>query len=950
MTDYKPTLNLPNTDFPMKANLAQREPKMLERWQQMDLYGKIRARQAGKPKFILHDGPPYANGELHLGHAVNKTLKDIIVKSRSLAGFDSPYVPGWDCHGLPIEHNVEKKLGKAGKKVSHAEFRKACRDYASKQVEIQKKDFIRLGVFGDWDNPYLTMDFETEANIVRALGKIAGNGHLVKGFKPVYWSVVGASALAEAEVEYQDKTSFAIDVRFPVAAKDSFLQAFVKTEAALAKLPMAMPLSVVIWTTTPWTLPANQAVSLNADLDYVLLDCEVPGENGLGREMLVVAEGLQESVCQRYGLQSVSVLATVKGQALENMPLEHPFAGREVPIILGDHVTLEAGTGAVHTAPDHGIDDFNVGRAYGLGTLNLVDPDGVYTAAAGQFAGEHVYKVDQKIIDCLRQNRALLAEEKIVHSYAHCWRTKTPLIYRATPQWFISMNAGGLLDSALEAVKQVQWIPDWGQARIELMLKGSPDWCVSRQRTWGVPITLFVHRETGELHPRTAELVEQVAQLIERSGIDAWFDMGAEELLGEEAAHYEKVSDTLDVWFDSGVTHYSVLQKRAELAYPADIYLEGSDQHRGWFQSSLKTAVAMNGSAPYRQVLTHGFTVDANGRKMSKSLGNTVSPQEVFKEYGADILRLWVAATDYRGEMTVSPEILKRVADSYRRIRNTARFMLANLEGFDPQSNLVEPQQMLALDYWITRQAQQLQQQVCSDYEHYQFLNVYQKVHNFCVIELGSFYLDVIKDRQYTTRSDSLARRSAQTALFHIVEIFSRLVAPILSFTADEIWQHIPGQRAESVFLSQFDEGLAQLPEAARMNDDFWRQVMAVKTAVNKELEMQRADKRIGAALSAQVTLYCNAQLQQLLGQLGEELRFALMVSSVEVLALEQAGESAVATELSGLSLWVRSSQDSKCVRCWHYRAEVGQHAEHPELCARCVENISGDGEQRLYA
>ncbi|OGT73557.1 MAG: isoleucine--tRNA ligase [Gammaproteobacteria bacterium RIFCSPLOWO2_02_FULL_57_10] len=941
MTDYKSTLNLPQTDFPMKASLAQREPEMLARWNAMDLYSRIREKSAGRPRFVLHDGPPYANGELHLGHAVNKSLKDIIVKSKTLAGFDSPYVPGWDCHGLPIEINVEKKLGKAGKKVSHAEFRKACREYAQKQVEIQMKDFIRLGVLGDWKNPYLTMDFKTEADTVRALGKIAANGHLVKGYKPVYWSVVGASALAEAEVEYQDKTSFAIDVRFAVADKAGFLAPFGKVPAEV----QSRTLSVVIWTTTPWTLPSNQAVSLNAELEYALVDCEL--ENG--RETIVVATAMVDDVMQRYGSENYTVLASVKGSALELQLLQHPFVNKQVPIILGDHVTTDAGTGAVHTAPDHGVDDFNVGRAYDIGTLNLVDDDGVFTAAAGEFAGDHVYKTDEKVIDVLKREKALIVVKKITHSYAHCWRTKTPLIYRATPQWFISMSEKGLLQSSLDAVAKVTWIPDWGQARIELMLKGSPDWCVSRQRTWGVPITLFVNKETQQLHPRTAELIEQVALRIEEKGIDAWFELTAEDLLGDEAAQYSKVTDTLDVWFDSGVTHYSVLAQREGLGYPADLYLEGSDQHRGWFQSSLKTAVAMHGTAPYRQVLTHGFTVDADGRKMSKSIGNTISPQEVFQEYGADILRLWVASTDFRGEMTASSEVLKRVADSYRRIRNTARFLLSNLTGFDPAQNLVAPQEMLALDYWITRQAQLLQQQVQEDYENYTFLGVYQKVHNFCVVELGSFYLDVIKDRQYTTQEESLARRSTQTAMYHIVEILSRLIAPILSFTAGEIWASIPGERAESVFLTQFSDGLALLPEAKDMNDTFWDQVMAVKTAVNKELEKQRNEKLIGSALGAEVTLYCDSGLRSVLIRLEDELRFVLMVSQATILPLSD-GVAAAETEVQGLKLKITASANTKCVRCWHHRADVGTHAEHPELCARCVVNVDGKGEKRLYA
>lgn len=939
MSDYKDTLNLPHTDFPMKANLSQREPEILQKWQQLDLYRKIAARNQGKPKFILHDGPPYANGDLHLGHAINKTLKDIVVKSRQLSGFDAPYIPGWDCHGLPIEHNVEKKLGKAGVKVSQAEFRKACREYASKQVEIQKQGFIRLGVLGDWENPYLTMNFATEANIVRSLGKIIENGHLVKGYKPVYWSVVGASALAEAEVEYQDKVSFAIDVRFAVEQAAPFLQAF----GAAAS---SAPVSVVIWTTTPWTLPSNQAVCLHAELDYALVSCDL----GEGSELVLIAAELVNAAMARYQCTNFEIAGTAKGQALENLQLRHPFAARLVPIILGGHVTTEAGTGAVHTAPDHGVDDFNVGKSYGLSTLNLVDENGIFTDAAGEFAGAHVYKVDEDVIAALTRNKALVHVNKITHSYAHCWRTKTPLIYRATPQWFISMTEKDLLGAALNAVKGVKWIPDWGQARIELMLKGSPDWCVSRQRTWGVPITLFVNKQTQALHPQTAALIEQVALRIEKEGIEAWFQLDPKELLGAEADQYEKVSDTLDVWFDSGVTHYSVMQQREELGYPADLYLEGSDQHRGWFQSSLKTAVAMHGSAPYRQVLTHGFFVDAEGKKMSKSIGNTVAPEQIFKQYGADILRLWVAATDYRGEMTVSDEIFKRVADAYRRIRNTARFMLSNLNGFDPANDSVDAAQMLELDRWIVRQCQLLQHDMVNHYHNYNFLNIYQKLHNFCVIELGGFYLDVIKDRQYTTQSDSLARRSTQTALYHILEMFSRMIAPILSFTADEIWQYIPGKRAESVFLSGFEEGPGEFAESKQFSDAFWRQLMAVKTAVNKELEARRAEKTVGSGLSAEIDLYCSDELAASLRALGNELRFALIVSRATVKPLAEAGAGAVVTELKSLKLQVSASPHVKCERCWHHRADVGQKESHPTLCLRCVENIDGDGEQRAFA
>ena len=942
MTDYKDTLNLPHTEFPMKANLSQREPALIEKWNRIDLYRKICEKNAGRPKFILHDGPPYANGDLHLGHAINKTLKDIVVKSKQLCGYDAPYIPGWDCHGLPIEHNVEKKKGKAGQKISYTEFRQACRDYASKQVEIQKQGFIRLGVLGDWDNPYLTMNYETEANIVRALGKIVANGHLIKGYKPVYWSVVGASALAEAEVEYKDKISFAIDVRFAAADPQTFLKAFDGIDIAEA----TEQLSVVIWTTTPWTLPSNQAVCLHADLVYVLMRCEL----GLGVETVLLAKDMADDVMARYGCEKFQLLAETTGANLENLLLQHPLANRQVPLILGEHVNTEAGTGAVHTAPDHGVDDFNVGQQYGLETLNLVDEHGVFTSDAGEFAGAHVYKADEQIINVLRDNHALVAEETITHSYAHCWRTKTPLIYRATPQWFISMTEKDLLGLALKAVDGIKWIPDWGQARIQLMLKGSPDWCVSRQRSWGSPITLFVNKETQELHPRTAELLEEVALRIERKGIDAWFDLNPEELIGEEASDYTKVTDTLDVWFDSGATHFSVLEQRDELQYPADLYLEGSDQHRGWFQSSLKTAIAMNGTAPYKEVLTHGFFVDAEGKKMSKSVGNTVAPEKIFQQYGADILRLWVAATDYRGEMTVSEEIFKRVADAYRRIRNTARFMLANLNGFDPSLDQVSSDNLLALDYWIIRQSQILQKEVIDHYHAYNFLNVYQKLHNFCVIELGGFYLDVIKDRQYTTQTDSLARRSTQTAMYHILEMLSRMIAPILSFTADEIWQNIPGKRAISVLLTDFSDSVTEFAEAQNFSDQFWRQIMVVKTAVNKELESKRAEKQVGSGLSAEVYLYCDQELEAMLNQLGQELRFVLIVSHTFIHSLDSAHDEAVDTDIPGLKLYVSPSIHTKCERCWHHSEDVGEVTEHPALCRRCIENIEGEGEQRSFA
>ncbi|WP_210395821.1 isoleucine--tRNA ligase [Motiliproteus sediminis] len=939
MTDYKHTLNLPETEFPMRGNLAQREPLMLKEWQHMDLYGEIRKVSQGRDKFILHDGPPYANGSIHIGHAVNKILKDIIVKSKNVSGFDAPYVPGWDCHGLPIEHKVETKHGKAGTKLSFKEFRQKCRDYAREQVDGQKKDFIRLGVFGDWDNPYLTMNFDTEANIIRALGKIVANGHLVKGYKPVYWSVVGASALAEAEVEYQDKTSTAIDVRFAPVDEAAFLGCF-------DQLTGNGPASVVIWTTTPWTLPSNQAVSLNAELDYVLVQVDL----GAGAERILLAEGLLEDAMARYELDGYRVVGRCKGAALEAQQLQHPFYNKQVPIILGDHVTLDAGTGAVHTAPDHGVEDFEVGKKYAIETLNLVDGHGIFIEAAGDFAGRHVYKVDDEVVALLRDKGRLVKEHKFQHSYPHCWRTKTPLIYRATPQWFVSMDAKDLKGDAMEAIKGVQWFPSWGQNRIESMVEQSPDWCVSRQRTWGVPITLFIHKETQEIHPRTAELIEQVAQRVEKEGIDAWFDLEPNELLGDEAEAYIKVNDTLDVWFDSGVTHYSVLDQRDNLQFPADLYLEGSDQHRGWFQSSLKTGIAIKGVAPYKQVLTHGFTVDQDGRKMSKSLGNVVAPQDVMNKYGADILRLWVAATDFSGEMAVSDEILKRTADAYRRIRNTARFLLANLNGFDPAADQVPAADMLALDRWAVDRAAQLQSEIQKAYDGYQFLSVYQKVHHFCSLDLGGFYLDIIKDRQYTTQANSLARRSCQTALYHIVEALCRWVSPILSFTAEEIWQNLPGERSASVHLETWYTGLFELDEAESMGRAFWQQVMAVKDAVNKQLENMRNKGEVKSALATELVLFCEPDLQALLERLGDELRFVLITSAARVETLDAAPSAAVATDLDGLKVLIRVSEHGKCTRCWHLRDDVGQHADHPELCGRCVDNVEGTGEERAYA
>ncbi|PUB87172.1 MAG: isoleucine--tRNA ligase [gamma proteobacterium symbiont of Ctena orbiculata] len=939
MSDYKHTLNLPQTDFPMRGNLAQREPEMLKKWQQKDLYTKIREVSAGRPGFILHDGPPYANGEIHIGHAVNKILKDVIVKSRTLDGYDAPYVPGWDCHGLPIELQVEKKIGKPGKKVTTGQFRKACREYAAKQVEGQREDFKRLGVFGDWENPYLTMDHQFEADIIRSLGRIVANNHVQKGYKPVHWCTDCGSALAEAEVEYQDKDSFAIDVRFYVIDEADL-------EGRCHHAPEGCgegPVSLVIWTTTPWTLPANQAVALNPSLEYSVV--EFAGRHG--KERMVVAEAMLKDVMDRFSIEHYHVVGYAKGEAFEGVKLQHPFYDRQVPVILGEHVTLEAGTGAVHTAPGHGLEDYMVGVRYDLPVDNPVGSNGCFVEGTELFAGQHVLAANEKVIEVLKQRGALVHEERLRHSYPHCWRHKTPIIFRATPQWFISMDQNGLRDNALGEIEKVTWMPDWGEARIKGMVENRPDWCISRQRTWGVPITLFIHKQSGELHPQTPALIERVAKMVEQEGFEAWFNLDPETLLGDQAGAYEKVTDTLDVWFDSGVSHHCVLDAREGLRFPADLYLEGSDQHRGWFQSSLMSSVAMNGCAPYKGVLTHGFTVDAEGRKMSKSLGNVVAPQKVLKTLGADIIRLWVAATDYRNEMSVSDEILKRTADAYRRIRNTARFLLSNLNGFDPALNKIDPGQMIELDRWIVDRTLQLQEEIVAAYANYQFHLIYQKIHNFCVNELGGFYLDIIKDRQYTTQADSLPRRSCQTAMYHIIEAMVRWLAPILSFTADEIWQSMPGERSESVFLEQWYPGLFALDREASFNREFWQRVIGVRESVGKAMEAFRSSGN--SSLDADLELYCSADLKAQLERLGDELRFALITSDVKLHDLAERSADAVETDDQDLMVTVKASPHDKCVRCWHHREDVGANPDHPELCGRCVDNVEGDGEPRRF-
>jgi len=949
--DYKSTINLPHTDFPMRGDLPKREPGWLAQWEQVGRYAQIQQKTAHRERaFVLHDGPPYANGAIHIGHAVNKILKDMVVKSKLLAGYRAPYVPGWDCHGLPIEIAVEKKFGKPGDKLDAAAFRQKCREYATEQVDTQRAGFKRLGVLGDWEHPYRTMDFKYEADMLRALARIVANGHVLRGAKPVYWCFDCASALAEAEIEYGDKVSPAVDVAYDAVDAKALAAKFgVDAGDAIVAIP--------IWTTTPWTLPESQAVSLGADLEYALI--EGPARDGR-RVLLAVASALVDNVAQRYGMEQATVLGHAEGKALERQMLRHPFYPREVPVILGDHVSAEDGTGAVHTSPDHGVEDFVVAREYGIGLLNYVGSRGAYHADTPavdgvELANMHIWKANDAIVDVLRQRNVLLAFARIEHSYPNCWRHKTPVIYRTTPQWFISMEQANLRKTALASIKDVRWVPGWGEERIAGMVAGRPDWCISRQRTWGVPIALFVHKVTQEPHPDSVALLEQVARIVEQGGVDAWFALDPATLLGDQAGDYEKVTDVLDVWFDSGVTHFAVIGQRPELQRGSAeqykvMYLEGSDQHRGWFQSSLLTSSAIHGRAPYDEVLTHGFTVDANGRKMSKSLGNVVAPQKVMDTLGADVLRLWVASADYRNEMSVSDEILKRVSDSYRRIRNTARFLLGNLDGFDPAKHLLKVEDSLLLDQWAVQQAFDVQQAVVAAYERYDFPEVVARVQNFCTNELGALYLDITKDRLYTMPTDSRGRRSAQSAMYRIAEAMVRWLAPILGFTAEEIWQQLPGERGDSVLFETWYDGLAAT-QASPEQRRYWADLLAIRDGASRVLEGMRKAEQIGAALEARLVVHADAALAARYAEVADELRFFFITSDFTLAPLAPRTDEAMKVEVEGAEAWVSAtvSNAAKCVRCWHRRDDVGSHAEHPELCGRCVSNVEGPGEDRRW-
>lgn len=945
--DYKDTLNLADTSFPMRANLAQREPSWLQAWEEDDVYGQIRQSRQGCEKYILHDGPPYANGQIHLGHAVNKVLKDIIIKSKTLSGYDAPYVPGWDCHGLPIEQKVESEHGKVGQKITATEFRKLCREYANTQIELQKADFKRLGVFGDWDNPYLTMNPKQEANIVRALGKIYDNGHVVRGMKPVNWCLDCGSALAEAEVDYQDKISDAIYVGFDVIDND--------------KLGVSVDdvVQAVIWTTTPWTLPANQAISVHPKENYSVVKTD--------KGYLLLATDLVNDALMALDLDNLGVISTIKGSELEWLQAQHPLiAKRQVPIILGEHVTTDSGTGLVHTAPGHGADDYVVGQQYGLETENPVSGNGVYLDTAKVFAGTHIYKANPIIIETLNQSGHLLKHSKIEHSYPHCWRHKTPIIFRATPQWFIGMEGfiskeeksakqqKGLREQTMTDIPNVIWTPQWGQNRIEAMVGNRPDWCISRQRTWGVPIPFFTHKDTGELHPDTSSLIEKAAQLIEKGGIEAWFDAEISDFLADDADQYVKSTDTLDVWFDSGTTHFAVLEQTDALTNPADMYLEGSDQHRGWFQTSLLTSEAIYARPPFKQVLTHGFVVDENGRKMSKSLGNIITPQDEINKTGADMLRLWIASSDYRYEMSAGAKVFKGTVDMYRRIRNTIRFLLANTDDFNPMTDAVAISDMVSLDKFIMHQAMQVQKSIIQSYDNMDFHQVTQAVTAFCSQDLGGFYLDIIKDRTYTTKADGHPRRSAQTAIYHIAHALIRWIAPILTFTAQEAWEVLKGTDGY-VFTQHWHEFPAlnldiELNLDSVSSDD-WQRILSAKDVINKQIELAREQKIINANLSANVKIYTDGQLYDSLAKLGDELRFVFITSDAQL--YQRDGETinvANATDIDNLNVSVSVAQGTKCVRCWHVRDDVGNHSDHPDICERCYVNVVGHGESRKFA
>ena len=919
--NYRDTLNLPVTDFSMKAGLPRKEPEILNMWSDKNIYNKIRKKYEDKDLFLLHDGPPYANGDIHLGHSVNKILKDITIKHKTMQGYNAPFVPGWDCHGLPIELNVEKKHGKNSELVKNKEsFQNACKEYAETQIDNQLEDFKRLGVFGDWKNSYKSLDSKFEADIVRSLGIIYKEGHLEKGEKPVHWCQDCGSSLAEAEVEYIDKISRSVDVAFKVDHES------LKNLQDTFDDENIVDISFVIWTTTPWTLPSNVAVCINPDIQYTLIS--------MNEKYYVIASEMVDQCMERWDTKCKKI-STVMGNKLKEIELLHPFINRKSVLLHGDHVTTETGTGCVHTAPAHGMDDHIICKKNNLSTINALNNKAFFKDELDFIKGLPAIKADPLIIEKLKECNALINDEDYHHSYPHCWRHKTPLIFTSTPQWFISMNKNNLIKGALNAVKDVNWEPSWGLQRIESMLDDRPDWCISRQRNWGVPITLVVHKETGDIHPEQSELFEKFAVMIEENGISSWDKLELKDYISD-ADDYVKTSDSLDVWFDSGVTHFAVSSKRFGKNIVSDLYLEGSDQHRGWFQSSLLTRIAMNGDAPYKTVLTHGFVVDEEGRKQSKSLGNVVSPQKVWDNLGADILRLWVASTDFRSEMVASDEILKRTSDQYRRIRNTFRFILGNLNDYQDKDQ-IKFENQVELDKWIINEAKSLQNDVLKMYESYSYHKVVQKIHNFCVNELGGIYLDIVKDRLYTCKSDSVARRSCQTSLDYLLNILVRLIAPILSYTAEEIWQSSErlNIQEESIFLSNYD--LSEIIEESIITKSDWNRIFEIKNDVNQSIEEMRNENQLKGSLDANVYIEANKNDIKILEKLGAELHFLFICSETNII------------ENNNFKIIVKSSSNQKCIRCWHRHESVGTSKKHPDLCNRCIENVDDEGEKRSF-
>jgi len=927
--DYKKTLNLPVTKFKMKANLVNREPLQLKEWEEIGLYEQLRTQANGRKRFILHDGPPYANGHIHIGTAFNKILKDVIVRSRQMAGFDAAYVPGWDCHGLPIEHNVDKELGAKKKEMTQADFRRLCRSYAEKWIDIQRDEFKRLGVMGEWDNPYLTMAYPYEAIIANECMKFALNGGLYRSKKPIHWCCRCKTALAEAEIEYADEASPSIYVKFPLVDDVS------DRYPALA----GKNVYVLIWTTTPWTLPANLAIALHPDFDYVAVSA---GE----KDVFILAEALVESCMAKFAITDYEIIANIKAADLERKKCRHPMVDRDSLIVLANHVTLEAGTGCVHTAPGHGREDYDVGLTYGLEPYSPLNDNGCFTSEVPLFEGQFVFKANANINAKLEELGVLVAQESMKHSYPHCWRCNQPVIFRATPQWFISMDKTSLRKNALNAIEQVSWIPHWGKDRIYGMVENRPDWCISRQRAWGVPITIFTCNACDEM-VMNEEIAERIVTLFTEHGADAWFEMDAGDILPKGVVcpscgsdDLKKETDILDVWFDSGVTHAGVLEPRENLRWPADMYLEGSDQHRGWFHSSLLEAVGTRGTAPYRSVLTHGFTVDAQGRKMSKSVGNVIAPKKLIQKYGAEIVRLWVAASDYRDDVRVSDNILKQLSDAYRRIRNTCRFMLGNLYDFNPDTDTVDYESLVELDKYALHKLQKLVQTTQKAYDAYEFHVIYHGLFNFCTLDMSAFYLDVVKDRIYTSPATSIDRRSAQTVMYRLLDAIVRMIAPILSFTAEETWKFMPETtgKAKSVHMTLFpeiDDNFINEPIAEK-----WERLLQVRREATKVLELARAEKMIGHPLDAKVTLYVNDELESFLSPYADQLHTIFIVSETELVQGDQAPQTAQVTELDGLSIAVSRAAGEKCERCWVYDPSVGSDDSRPSICTRCQTSL----------